>query len=171
MWPTGWTKIYTCILFNKSCKSFFLLFFLLLHCYFFSCYFFSCYFFSCYFFSYFPTVTFFPVTFFPVTFFPVTFFPLLFFLLLSFLQPSEWSQLFEFGVLCAACWAHFMCLRKLWPISVIHHFSFLNNSLDLAAGNFYQKLSSLFWLIFQNFFFSRSLSIFCAILNCFHFFW
>ena len=91
----GWTKIYTCILFNQSFKYFFLLFFLLLHCYFF-----SCYFFSCYFFSYFPTVTFFPVTFFPVTFFPVTFFPLLFFLLLSFLQSYKrasscaWTRLY-----------------------------------------------------------------------------
>ena len=77
MLPTGWTEIYTCILFNQSCKSFFpvifstsplLLFFLLL---------FVLLLFFLLLFSYFPTVTFFPVTFFPVTFFPLLFFLLL----------------------------------------------------------------------------------------------
>ena len=41
--------------------------------------------------------------------------------------------------LCAACWAHFMCHHGLWPTSVSHPFSFLNSSLGLTGGKYYQK--------------------------------
>ena len=39
--------------------------------------------------------------------------------------------------LCAACWAHFMCHHELWPTSVSHLFSFLNNSLGFVGGKHY----------------------------------
>ena len=38
--------------------------------------------------------------------------------------------------LCAACWAHFMYHRELWPTSVGHPFSFLNSSWGLVGGKY-----------------------------------
>ena len=43
--------------------------------------------------------------------------------------------------LCAALWAHFMCHHELWPTSASHPFSFLNSSLGLAGGKYYQKIT------------------------------
>ena len=45
--------------------------------------------------------------------------------------------------LCAACCTHFMCHHELWPTSVSHPFSSLNNSLDYAGGKHYLPLLSL----------------------------
>ena len=43
--------------------------------------------------------------------------------------------------LCAACWAHLMCHHELWPTPVRRHFSFLNRSLCLTGGKYYQKIA------------------------------
>ena len=54
--------------------------------------------------------------------------------------------------LCAACWAHFMCHHKLWPTSVSHPFSFLNNFLGLAWEKHYLKITiPIYRLVLQNF--------------------
>ena len=54
--------------------------------------------------------------------------------------------------LCAACWAHFMCHHELWPTTVSHPFSSLNNSLGFTGGKQYQKITiPVFRLVLQNF--------------------
>ena len=54
--------------------------------------------------------------------------------------------------LCAACWACFMCHHELWPTSVSHPFSSLNNSLGFTGGKHYQKIIiPIFRLVLQNF--------------------
>ena len=54
--------------------------------------------------------------------------------------------------LCAACWTHFMCHHELGPTSVSHPFSILNNSLCLAGGKHYQKITiPVFRVDLQNF--------------------
>ena len=54
--------------------------------------------------------------------------------------------------LCAACWAHFMCHHELWPTSVSHPFSFLDSSLRLAGGKYYQEITiPIFRLVRQTF--------------------
>ena len=59
---------------------------------------------------------------------------------------------FRILVLCAACWRHFMCHHKLWPTSVSHPFSFLNNFLSLAWGKHYLKITiPIYRLVLQNF--------------------
>ena len=64
-------------------------------------------------------------------------------------------------VLCAVCWAHFMCHHKLWPTSVSHPFSFLNSSLGLAGGKHYQKITiPIFRLVLQILLFQVTFLIF-----------
>ena len=62
------------------------------------------------------------------------------------------NPIFSTVGLCAACWAHFMCHHELWPTSVSHPFSFLNGSLGLTGGKYYQKITvPIFRLVLQNF--------------------
>ena len=45
-----------------------------------------------------------------------------------------------------------MCHHELWPTSVSHPFSFLNSSLGLAGGKYYQKITiPIFRLVHRNF--------------------
>ena len=66
--------------------------------------------------------------------------------------------------LCAACWAHFMCHHELWPTSVSQPFSFLNSSLGLAGGKYYQKITiPVLRLVIQNLLFQVTFLIFFSI--------
>ena len=68
------------------------------------------------------------------------------------LQNRLMSTIFSNLGLCAVCWARSMCHHKLWPTSVNHPFSSLNNSLGFAGGKHYQKITiPLFRLVLQNF--------------------
>ena len=70
--------------------------------------------------------------------------------------------------LCAACWAHFGCHHELWPTSVSHPFSSLNNSLGLTGGNVTRKLQSLSLdLFFKILLFQVAFLIFFSITTCF----
>ena len=70
------------------------------------------------------------------------------------------NPIFSNLVLCAACWACFMCHHELWPPSVSHPFS-LDSSLGLTGGKYYQKITiPIFRLILQNFAFPAIL--FCC---------
>ena len=53
--------------------------------------------------------------------------------------------------LCAVCWSNFMCHHQLWSTSVSHPFSFLNSSLGLTGGKYYQKITiPIIRIILQN---------------------
>ena len=67
--------------------------------------------------------------------------------------------------LCAACWARSMCHHELWPISVSHPFSFLNNnsSLGLVGAKHYQKITIPILRLFFLFCCSRLISQYCAL--------
>ena len=61
------------------------------------------------------------------------------------------NPVFSYLILCAACWAGFVCHHELWPTSVSHPFS-LNSSLGFARGKHYQKITiPIFRLVLQNF--------------------
>ena len=70
------------------------------------------------------------------------------------LQPYGWVLQYFYGhhlgclknpifsnlVLCAHCWAHFMCHHELWPTWLSHPFPFLNSSFGYSGRKHYQKL-------------------------------
>ena len=71
------------------------------------------------------------------------------------------NPIFSNLVLCAACWAHFICHHELWQTSVSHPFCFLNNSLGLMNENITREYKYLsLWSCFPNFCFSRLLSVY-----------
>ena len=62
------------------------------------------------------------------------------------------NPIFSDLVLCAVCWALFMCHYELWSTSVGHPLSFFNSSLGLTGGKHYQKITiAIFRFVPQNF--------------------